>query len=113
MKIVINACHGGFGLSHDAVMRYADLKGINLVVDTPKNNISLYYKGFISAENFFHEWDIPRNDPALVQVVEELGEKASDSCAKLRIVEIPANVEWEIDEYDGDEWVSEKHRRWS
>ena len=113
MKIVINACYGGFSLSDDAIMRYADLKGINLVVDTPEKLISFYYKDFISTENFFHDGDIPRDDPALVQVVEELGEKASDSCAKLRIVEIPDDVEWEIDEYDGSEWVSEKHRRWS
>ena len=30
MKIVINRCYGGFGLSHKAVMRYAELKGIKL-----------------------------------------------------------------------------------
>lgn len=112
MKIVINACHGGFGLSQDAVMRYAELKGINLVIDT-KYSLPHYYKDSISNANYFHDADIPRNDPALVQVVEELGEKASDSFAKLRIVEIPDNVDWEINEYDGSEWVSEKHRIWS
>lgn len=29
-KIVINTCHGGFGLSHKAVTRFAELKGIDL-----------------------------------------------------------------------------------
>jgi len=30
----------------------------------------------------------------------------------LKIVEIPAAVKWQIDEYDGWEWVAEVHRRW-
>ena len=31
----------------------------------------------------------------------------------LKVVEIPDDVEWEIEEYDGNEWVSEVHRCWS
>jgi hypothetical protein len=27
-------------------------------------------------------------------------------------VEIPDNVEWEIMEYDGTEYIAEKHRKW-
>lgn len=54
-----------------------------------------------------------RADPDLVAVVEELGERANGLCAELSIVEIPDDVEWEIEEYDGNEWVSEKHRSWS
>ncbi len=30
MEIVINKCYGGFGLSHKAVMKYAELKGLTL-----------------------------------------------------------------------------------
>lgn len=56
--------------------------------------------------------DIPRNDPDLIAVIEELGEKADGSYAKLGIVEIPDDVEWEISEYDGNEHVAEKHRTW-
>ena len=62
------------------------------------------------------ERDIPRNDPKLIQVVEELGGEhrkgASGRCAELVIVEIPDDVEWEIEEYDGNEWIAEKHRTW-
>jgi hypothetical protein len=29
-KIVYNACHGGFGLSEAAILRYAEIKGIKL-----------------------------------------------------------------------------------
>lgn len=57
--------------------------------------------------------DIPRDDPTLIQVIEELGEKADGRCAKLKLVEIPDGVEWEIDEYDGLETIDEKHRSWS
>lgn len=54
-----------------------------------------------------------RADPLLVQVVKELGEEANGSHAKLRVVEVPDGVEWEIDEYDGNEHVAEKHRTWA
>jgi hypothetical protein len=46
-------------------------------------------------------------------VVKELGEKANGFCSSLKIVDIPIDVQWFIEEYDGNEWVSEKHRTWS
>ncbi len=56
--------------------------------------------------------DIPRDDLQLVAVVEELGSEASAPSANLVIIEIPDDVEWVVEEYDGDEWISEKHRTW-
>jgi len=53
-----------------------------------------------------------RTNPLLVQVVEELGVKASGISAKLKVVEIPDDIEWEIDDYDGMETIREKHRSW-
>jgi hypothetical protein len=47
-----------------------------------------------------------------VQIVEELGQKADSIYSELGIVEVPDEVEWQIDEYDGAEWVAEKHRTW-
>jgi hypothetical protein len=41
-----------------------------------------------------------------------LGTQANAPVAKLKIVEIPASVEWQIEEYDGKEWVAERHRTW-
>jgi hypothetical protein len=29
------------------------------------------------------------------------------------VVEIPDGIEWSIQEYDGLEWVAEKHRTWA
>jgi hypothetical protein len=57
--------------------------------------------------------DIDREDTILVRVVELLGRSANGWAACLSVVEIPDGIEWQIDEYDGAEWVAEKHRRWS
>lgn len=56
--------------------------------------------------------EIQRDHPELIRVIEEMGDKASGSCAELSVTEIPDGVEWQIEEYDGREWVSEKHRTW-
>jgi hypothetical protein len=37
---------------------------------------------------------------------------ANGAHANLKIVEVPPDVEWQIEEYDGNEWVAEKHRTW-
>lgn len=92
-RVVINECYGGFGLSDEAVEKYMALSG--------------------QTEKDFAHRDIPRDDPYLVQVVRELGEKANGSHAKLKIVEIPGDVSWHIAEYDGNEWVAEDHRTWN
>ena len=42
----------------------------------------------------------------------ELGDKANGRFAEIQIIEIPDDVEWEIDEYDGVETVREKNRSW-
>ncbi|NDB28149.1 hypothetical protein EB151_01195 [archaeon] len=114
MKIVINKCYGGFGLSEEAVLLYAKKKGLNLIVQRDKGlKINHYYLNEKKDGNYFSERDIQRNDLILIEVVNELGEKADGFCSELKIVEIPDDVEWIIEEYDGKEWIAEDHRRWS
>lgn len=114
VKIVINSDYGGFSLSDQAVLAYGRKKGLNLVKDENTSwNISIFYKDSVAKENYFEDREIPRNDPALVEVVEVLGEAANGFAASLKIVEIPEDVEWCVEENDGREWVSEKHRTWS
>lgn len=54
-----------------------------------------------------------RSDPALIRVVEELGDRAAGDYSRLKIVDVPDDVDWVIQEYDGIEWVAERHRTWS
>ena len=89
MKIVINNCYGGFALSEVAETRYKNESGM----DVPY-------------------WDISRDDPILVSIVEELGEDSWGAYAELMVIEIPDEVKWQIAEYDGSEWVAEQHRTW-
>ena len=78
MKIVINDCFGGYGLSEDFLEKYGEE---------------------------FEE--LERNDPWLVAAIEEFGEEeSSDDYAKIRIVEIPDDAtDYYVYEYDGEESV--------
>jgi hypothetical protein len=49
--------------------------------------------------------DMPRTDPVLVAVVEELGEAANGRVASLAIRELPEGTKYRIDEHDGNERV--------
>lgn len=90
VKIIVNVCCSGIRLSSEARKRYKELGG------------KLPY---IS--------DRHRNDPTLVAVIEELGKKADGEHSRLKIVEIPEGVEWEIVETDGwGEHVAEVSRKW-
>lgn len=86
MKIVINTCYGGFELSEEAKS----------------------FLGCDTSDSYCND----RSNPKLVECVEKLGEKASETCSRLKVVEIPDGVDWEIGEYDGIEWIAEKHRTW-
>jgi len=130
MKIVINGCYGGFGLSHIAILRYAELKEITLYSfvnvpgsfskivsydggqEAPLGIIHYYTTPEEKDDSYFSDRNIPRNDPTLVQVVEEFKEVANGNHAELHIVEIPDDVKWQVEEYDGLEHVAEIHRTW-
>lgn len=139
MKIVINNCFGGFGLSEKAMRAYFAKKGRN-VFKSVDGLSTTYFDAPVPKEfelpegelfmrrghpeyERYHSWyedhvlsdrDIPRDDPDLVAVVEELGsDVASDAYGRLVVVDIPDGVQWQIEEYDGSEHVAEVHRTWS
>ena len=137
-KVVVNRCFGGFNLSGPAIVAYAKRKGIEAHHWTRPYICSLLGKT-VEAKGIFHgatvalvpqpegepvpvpegqdyhvdRFDLERDDPDLIAVIEELGDEANGSCSKLKVVEIPSDVEWGIEEYDGLEHVAEKHRTWS
>ena len=69
------------------------------------------FHGYGYADGF--DGGFERSDPLLVSAVESLGDEASGDLAKLKVVEVPDGVEWELSEYDGIEHVAEKHRTWA
>lgn len=106
-KIVINDDWGGFGISFEAMQLYAKLSGFTLATDDYDNEYLIPSSG-----TQIYDSDLQRDDPILIQVIEQLGNKANGIHASLKIVEIPDDVEWVIQEYDGIEHVAEKHRTW-
>lgn len=102
MKIVINTCFGGFGISNQC----AELMGAKLVKSSWGDGYNHVWPD--------DKWDTDfRTDERLIALIEEKGaEWCSDSCACLKVVEIPDDVEWEIDDYDGIETIVDVHRRW-
>ena len=116
MKIVINTCHGGFGLSEKAFAMILNRKGIEFEFRISKIGTLFYRKGMLDNEEGYLGWpqyELCRDDSDLVAVVEALGSKANGKYSELKIVEVPDDVNWYIEEYDGKEWVAEQHRTWS
>jgi hypothetical protein len=111
MKIVINSEHGGFGLSDEAMELYLTRKGLPFVKEEWKYNRFSFLKPD-NKNQCYLDFEIERNDPVLVQIVEELGDEANSMYASLKIVEIPDDVKWYVGEYDGMESVHEEHRIW-
>lgn len=112
-KIVINRCHGGFGLSDAAVREYARRKGLSLIEEPcPSGLFTQFWVTEKTDENYFLDFNIPRNDPDLVKVVEELNGAANGRYAELLVVEVPNDVKWSLEEYDGFEHIAEEHRTW-
>ncbi len=91
MKIVLNKCYGGFSLSEEAY-----------------KFLGLEWDGY----GYDYNSQEKRSDEKLVECVEALGNKAGGRFSRLVVVEIPDDIEFEIDSYDGVETLHEKHRSW-
>lgn len=140
MKIVINKCFGGFGLSDKAedlyaeksqmkLYRYKQTKykhkdGEALYERVGNNDRSMFTSTYTKdhGDNFskhpedgsyWYSGGLKRTDSILIEVIETLGEEANGDCASLKVVDIPDNIDYEIDDYDGMESISETHKTWS
>jgi hypothetical protein len=142
-KIVINTCFGGFGLSPEAILwiwkngggicaipadeffgRHADnsvlgkshaLREWRMYQAGERKNIALAFLTVFSPDEsqVLLDHDIPRDDSKLIECVETMSAAADGSHAQLKIVEIPDDVDFTIEEYDGQEHIAEKHWTWS
>jgi hypothetical protein len=112
LKVVYNACYGGFGLSDEAYILYAKLKGIDIYPEKGSYGCTHYYLQPVTGvalvddrrEELYYD-NIERHDKVLVQVVEQLGDDASGRYAELKIAESGDSNMYRIDEYDGNESV--------
>ena len=141
-KIVVNRKHGGFGLSPKAEKRYLELIGkgcyfykqtkygyetksadeyTRISIDeapaafiayTITEDLGEVVNDLPNDDRFWSDGSLERDDPVLIRVVEEMGGEANGRFSELEIVEIPDDVEWQIDDYDGYESIHEVHRSW-
>jgi len=126
-KVVINTRHGGFGISEKAAEWLQEERGWT---------VTRFEDGYVANDDAdlldtiagSDGWDVQagdrydvvgkrhdtdlRTDDDLIACVEELGDDANGKYADLDVIEIPAGVDFEIKEFDGAEWVAEKHRTW-
>ena len=119
MKIAINTCYGGFSLSPKAEyevlkrMGYANIKYLNSdKVEVPLDSTEWSCNFYSNEEYVSMSRTDDRTNLHLIAVIEEMGEEADGDYAQLEIIEIPDDVDWYIDYYDGIETVREKHRSW-
>lgn len=116
-RIVINRGTGDFQLNFKAQLLYLDRIGMKyqLVEQLSREEQNRLGSRIVLEDGTeWNDWFIERDDPALVAVVKELGDVAGKTTnIKLRVVEIPADVNWQITRTSsGSEWVSEAHRTW-
>jgi len=132
MKVVINGCYGGFGLSQEAKELYAKKKGFELFFYKNEMGSEKFTRiekeerfgsysftrdfgdkvvGF-QKDNYWSDYALERTDTILIEVVEELGKKANSWASELKVVEIPDGTNYTINEYDGIESIHEVHNAW-
>lgn len=117
-RVAINDCIGSFRLDRAALERASALGAPWAAEQLARLD---NYKAYLVKLALEHGWDpadmgcddalglygVARDDPVLLAVVGERPDLG------LKIVEIPADVEYTIGESEeGWEWIAEKHRTW-
>lgn len=100
-KVVINAQYGGFSLSDEAAREYLRRTG-RTWSESRSYSMTLFD---VDGEPKWYDRDIPRTDPVLIALVEEMGAEASGPYANLVVEKIPKGTLYMIDEYDGYESI--------
>lgn len=139
-KVILNKDYGVFDVSFKAYSLYAKKKGLKLYAYEPQlvkdSKGTIYEKINKDRDTLFTEYftkdfgDVSRisdddyekyrlyldkshrEDKVLIEVVEELKEKANGRYGKLKVVEIPDNLKYVIDDYYGIETLHQEVQEW-
>jgi hypothetical protein len=122
MKVAINRCFGGFGISGVAFEKLLERKGIAFEKVPSEHRwggedqFDYWKTGMVDNDDGYlseHDFCADRSDQDLIAVIEEMGKESEGWASDIVIVEVPDDVKWHIHEYDGLEHVAEDHRTWS
>ena len=116
MRVVINSCYGGFGLSDAGMTLLAKKKGWEVVeYEAGEGFTCMGRVKYLIDQEGKNVWDsdLKREDLDLISTIEELKETTDGFASSLSIVEIPDGTDYVIQEYDGSEWIAERHETWS
>ena len=117
VKVAVNKEHGGFSISQEVV---DILKRKGVKCQFYEGEISSFFNpkeyGYhIRNETFFLDKSLPydahRAFPPLIEAIEE-AKDPNGKFAKIEIIDIPDDIEWYIDDYDGYETIRESHKTW-
>lgn len=124
MEVVVNRCFGGFGLS-DAAFEALIKKGWAVtkynaegLLENPEAPIvanrasDLSFMGVYNFGSYRDDEPELRTHPDIISAVKELGDKVNNRFSELEVVEVPDDIHWHIEEYDGLEYIAEDHRTW-
>jgi len=103
MKVIVNECYGGYGISIEAGKLWLERKGIKYDIYDDRYTLIVYIDG--ESHNINHY--ISRTDETLIEIFEEKGsEFVSGIHAELVLEEIPDGCKYDIREYDGMEYIN-------
>ena len=133
MKVVINTCLGGFGLSNKAIKKYLELKQIpywvyefdyksrdykrtnvrNALKDDGQDNYTFCIRDLGKRVDkipngvgvYSFKLSENRSDEILIKIVEELGKDSFGLFSDLKVINLPDNVEYDIEEDRGVEKI--------
>jgi hypothetical protein len=127
-RVVYNACFGGFGF-HEEAVQWVRQNEDKLKDEYDEEDVAEIADSTLSGEtysdgsgpkqdyiNYITDTDVSRDNELLADIVshetEYTGQYNGDH-SKLQVAEVPDNIEWALERYDGQETVKEATQTFS